>query len=219
MADPATLALAAGYRLPWLGDALVSFHEHGAVAYARSGQVLTLREDAWLDGEPAPGVTGALARGDDFSIELPLQPANLVQEGPARIVGIGLTPRSADLMIGQSGSRIEVRVRTTVTNTDGTRPHLVSEDGALDGRWQHLVFVRRGHLHLLYIDGQERARMQVPGGLGAWQTDYPVCVGNDHRGGFPWVGALGPLVLQTRAWTPEEVDARWRSWQTTQTAR
>lgn len=211
---PATVALASGYRLPWLGDAEVTFQEHGAVTYARSGQIVTLPEDAWLEGLPAPSLTYALATGGDFSIELTIHPANLVQEGPARIFSIGLTPRTADLMIGQSGTRLEVRVRTTITNTDGTRPHVVSEDGALDGHWQHVAFVRSQHQHVLYIDGQERARVEVGGTLESWDPAYPLCVGNDHRGGFPWSGSLGTLVVQSCAWTPEEVAVRYRTWQT-----
>jgi len=210
---PAAAALASGYRLPWLGDGIVSFQERGAVTYARSGQVVNLPENAWLDGSPAPALSQAMAMGEDFSVELAIHPANLVQEGPARIFSIGLTPRSGDLMIGQSGSRLEVRVRTTVTNPDGTRPHVVSEDGALNGRWQHVAFVRSQRQHILYINGQERARVEVGGILESWDPAYPICVGNDHRGGFPWSGSLGTLVIQGRAWTPEEVTARYRVWE------
>jgi len=49
--------------------------------------------------------------------------------------------------------------------------------------------------------------------LESWDPAYPICVGNDHRGGFPWSGSLGTMVLQGCAWTPAEVAARYRDWQ------
>jgi hypothetical protein len=209
---PAAAALGDGYRLTWLGDGLVRFHENGGVSYTRSGQRVHLADDGWLDGSAAPALSRLLAASGDLSIELALKPANLTQEGPARIFCIGLTQRAADLMIGQSGSRLEVRVRTAATNPDGTRPHLASEDGLLDGRWQHLVFVRRGSHHRLFVDGVLRAEAEVPGDLAAWDPNYPLCVGNDHRGGFPWSGSIDRLVLGARAWSDAEVAARYRAW-------
>ncbi len=210
---PGARDVANGYRILWLGDECVRFKEHGSVSYMRSGQIVTLHDEAWLEGAPAQALVQGLAQRDEFSIELALQPANLTQQGPARIVAIGLTARSADVMIGQSGSRLEIRVRTTVTNPDGTRPHLVTDDGTLDGHWHHMVFVRGHGRHTLYIDGHERATIQVMGTLEAWDPAYPICIGNDHRGGFPWSGSLGALVIQSRAWTPDEVAERFRTWQ------
>lgn len=211
LTGPAHQALGDGYRLLWLGDPLVRFRENGAVSYARSGQRLHLANDAWLDGTPAPALIRTLAASGEFSVELVIQPANLIQEGPARIFVIGLTQRAANLMIGQSGSRLELRVRTSATNPDGTRPHLVSEDGVLTGGLQHLVFVRRGTLQVLYVDGKQCCAIEVPGQL-MWDPDYPLCVGNDHRGGFPWNGSCERLVLAGRAWTDEEAAARYRAW-------
>ena len=208
---PAHSALGDGYRLAWLGDPLVRFRENGAVAYSRAGQYLHLTDDSWLDGSSAPALTQVLAATGEFSVELVIQPANLTQEGPARIFSIGLTQRAANLMIGQSGSRLEVRVRTTATNPDGTRPHLVSDDAALNGGVQHVVFVRSGHLHVLYVDGKRCCASEVIGEL-AWDPDYPLCIGNDHRGGFPWNGSCERLVLAGRAWTDEEAAARYRAW-------
>ncbi|MBA3698574.1 MAG: protein kinase [Planctomycetes bacterium] len=208
---PAHQALGDGYRLLWLGDPLVRFRENGAVSYARSGQHLHLANDAWLDGTPAPALIRTLAASGEFSVELVMQPANLTQEGPARIFVIGLTQRAANFMIGQSGSRLELRVRTSATNPDGTRPHLVSENGLLTGELQHVVFVRRGTLQVLYVDGKRCCAIDVPGEL-TWDPDYPLCVGNDHRGGFPWNGSCERLVLAGRAWTDQEAAARYRTW-------
>ncbi|MBA3936285.1 MAG: protein kinase [Planctomycetes bacterium] len=212
---PAASALAGGYRLPWVGDGLVHFHENGAVSYTQAGQVIHLAEEGWLDGEAAPALTGLLASTGDFSVELALRPGNLSQEGPARIFSIGLTPRAADLMIGQSGSRIEVRVRTSATNPDGTRPNLISDDGVLDAAWHHLVFVRAGTHHALFVDGTLRMECDVPGDLSTWNPDFPLCVGNDHRGGFPWAGSVERLILGGRAWSAEEIQARYAGWQHT----
>jgi hypothetical protein len=209
---PAASAQGDGYRLAWLGDPLVRFQENGAVSYSRAGQRLHLAGESWLDGTAAEPLTRALAAGGDLSLELAIHPANLTQEGPARIFSIGITPRATDLMIGQSGSRLEVRVRTTATNPDGTRPHLVSDDGVLDGGWQHLVFVRSGHRHLLYVDGALRCAVEVPGDLSAWDAGYPLCLGNDHRGGFSWNGSCERLVLAAHPWSADEVETRYRRW-------
>jgi len=213
-AAPAVAAVRSrdGYRLAWLGDPLAHFGEVGAVRYSLAGARLHLADEAWLDGAPVPELAGQLAAAGDFAVELVIAPANLIQEGPARILSLGLTPRTASLMIGQSGSRLEVRVRTTATNPDGTRPHLVSGDGVLGGGRQHVIFVRTGHAHRLFIDGRMVADVDVPGDLQAWDAQHPLSVGNDHRGGFPWAGSIDRIVLRAGAWTGEEVAARYRTW-------
>ncbi len=209
---PAQQAAGAGYRVAWLGDPLVRFVEIGAVTYSHAGEHLHLADEAWLDGTAAPSLTRLLRTAGGFSVELVIVPANLTQEGPARIFSIGVTARAANLMIGQSGSRLELRVRTTVTNPDGTRPHLVSDDGVLREGRHHVVVVRSGHQHVVYVDGVLRGACDVPGDLSNWDDAYPLCVGNDHRGGFPWNGACEKLVLASRPWTAEEVATRYRRW-------
>ncbi len=210
---PAAAIRGAGYRLPWVGDELLRFTDHGEVSYSQSGQRLHLHEESWLESGSAAPLNDALVSAGALTIEMVLRPSNLTQEGPAQMFGIGVTALSANVSIGQSGSRVEVRLRTSATNPDGTRPHLVSGDGVLTGRWQHLVFVRRGSHHQLFVDGVRCAQAEVSGDLSAWNASYPMCVGNVHRGGFPWSGTMGRIVLAAHAWSDEAIQEAYRTWQ------
>jgi hypothetical protein len=203
-------AAGAGYAVAWLNDPHLPFVEAGTVSYTRAGG------RALLDGgsltAPAAWIDQAIAAADAFSIELVIQPADLVQGGPARIVSLSLNPRLANLMLGQSGTRLEARVRTSATGLDGSRPHLVSGEGALTGGRQHVVLTRRGGHHRLYVDGVRVAEAEVPGTLAVWEPALPLVVGDEHRGGFPWRGSVEGLRIAAAGWDDEEAMRRYLEW-------
>jgi len=199
------------WRIGWLDDTRLRFSEQGPVRYAAAGARLHLANGAHLVA-PAEWLDRAIAASGAFSVELVIEPGDLEQAGPARIVSLSLNPRLANLMIGQSGSRIEARVRTTATDLDGTRPHLVSGADALTGGVQHVVLCHGDGRHRLYVDGVLVSECEVPGTLATWEPALPLVVGNEHRGGFPWNGAIHRLTFAASAWDRDEVVRRYLDW-------
>lgn len=183
------------HAVTWVGDRLLPFTESGAVRYARAGRQALFGGGAALVCSDGSAVLSPLVAAGSFSIELVIQVDDLAQSGPARILACGLNHKVANLMIGQSGTRIEVRCRTTATNTDGTRPHLATAEGCLTTGTHHLVFTRRGERHTLWLDGIKVAEEMVPGSLVAWDPSLPIAIGDEARGGFPWSGSIERLVF------------------------
>jgi hypothetical protein len=201
---------AAAHVVRWIGDDRLRLTELGPMRYERSGARVLFAGGA-LVAEDASALSLAMARADAFTVELVLTPTDLVQQGPARIVGLSLNHRLCNLMIGQSGSRLEARCRTTTTNPDGTRPSLATPEGTLTGATQHVAFVRRDHRHELWVDGACVVETDVTGDLTAWDPGFPLVVGDEHRGGYPWSGSLDRLAFHARALDPAEIGERARA--------
>ena len=114
---------------------------------SRSGAPLNLQvKDAstvhWLDGgglritgpalivsaEPATKLIEAVKRSKAMTIEAWITPANITQDGPARIVTLSKDPSGRNFTLGQKADAYEVRFRTTVTSPNG-EPALSSPGG------------------------------------------------------------------------------------------
>ncbi|OQX95520.1 hypothetical protein B6I21_04985 [candidate division KSB1 bacterium 4572_119] len=67
-----------------------------------------------------------LKKSNRLSILLWCQPTNLHQFGPARIVSHSINPTSRNFTIGQEGARINFRVRTGLTGSNGSKLSLLS---------------------------------------------------------------------------------------------
>jgi hypothetical protein len=210
-AETAVPAWPDGRRLRWIGDASVTFAEFGAVRYGRAGRHLLL-DDSMLVAENARIWNRALIAADDFTIALALQPWDLEQQGPARILASSLNHSVCNLVLGQSGSRLELRCHTSATNPDGTRPSLSTPTEILSGEWQHVVVRRQQGRHAIFVDGRAVIEREIPGALSSWKEDYPLAIGDEQRGGFPWRGSLDEIVVYTRALDDGEIAELHRAW-------
>lgn len=213
--DAGISALATPYReiqVRWVGDSQLSFEERGEVRYARSGRWAIFSGGAALICTDPSSLIAPLIVADSFSIEVAFSVEDITQTGPARLLACGLNHKLANVTIGQAGSRIEVRCRTTMTNTDGTRPSLETEEGSLIPGQHHLIFVRHGQEHTLWLNGALVAKATVPGSLTAWDPALPLAIGDEARGGFPWSGRVDSLAFLTHAIDPSEVTRRYVAW-------
>ena len=200
-----------GYVLQWEGDeSLPLAPAGGAVVGLPDGSGILLAGGAHLrSSAPATALSTALADAGDFSLEVILKPADLKQDGPARIVSISRDAHYRNLTLGQTGSGIVVRLRTTKTNANGTDPNLEISKGALNGERQHVVFVREGENHSLYVDGELVVTTTVPGDLSTWDHTMPLLVGNEVGGNRIWQGEIYRVCFFTRALAQGEVRQRF----------
>lgn len=151
---------------------------------------------------PAAPLTVPLVAGGDMSLEVVLKPANLTQEGPARIVSVSKDTGVRNFTLGQEGSRLVMRFRTTDTGNQGTDPHVETEEGVLTGERQTILFTREGRMHRLYVDGEPVAETEVPGDLSVWDHSFPLLIGNEATRDRTWEGEVYRVVFYNRAVLP-----------------
>jgi hypothetical protein len=149
---------------------------------------------AVTDGAPSwlPRAIGA----DVVVIELRFRSARAIQEGPARILAVS-SPEGGradlfhhNLLIGQEGSDLVVRVRRPDSVDSLGRPALVASGAVRSGRWQE-VRLKIDHAITLSVDGLTRDSVENAAGWGAtWEPEFVLSLGNTPSGGRPWLGEI-----------------------------
>ncbi len=160
--------------------------------------------------EPATKVISAAQANDEITVEAWVKPADLVQNGPARIVTLSADSGNRNFTLGQgkfgqaNTDRVEVRLRSTTQSDNGT-PAKNSPVGSLDLELNHVVFTRDSAGTLkIYMDGVETSSV-VGGTLGNWDGDYRLGIANEFVNPRPWLGELHLVAIYDRALTATEV--------------
>lgn len=203
----------------------------GAVVHDTSGVGapidLALPADAtrWLDGAlaietptlitsaaPATRLTEAISQTGEITIEGWLRPRAAQQIGHAQIVNLSAGPRDANFSLAQeregdlTGDGYVARMVTDATDRLGRNPDLKSRRGGAAGELVHVVYTRDAlGAAYLYLNGELKARRQVPGGLSTWKPSYHLALANEMTGDRPWLGEYHLLAIYNRALSPAEV--------------
>jgi hypothetical protein len=76
------------------------------------------------------------------------------------------------------------------------------------GRWVHLVGTFDGQVMRIYVDGEERGRMDRPGPIKP--NEFHLCLGNFEVGhAAHFTGLLDEVKLYNRALSAEEIRAHY----------
>lgn len=158
----------------------------------------------------ATKVIEACKATNEISVEVWIKPANITQDGPARIVSLSADPYNRDFTLGQGlwggqrPDRYDARLRTTATSDNGM-PSTTTVPGWTTAELTHAVVSRdkAGHIKL-YINGQLAAEKTVGGDFSNW-GDYALTISNELTGDRPWLGEFYLVAFFDRALTPEEV--------------
>ncbi len=160
--------------------------------------------------EPATKIIDAVQATDEISVEAWVDPANLTQNGPARIVTLSLDLYNRNMTLGQgvwatTGDRIEARLRTTNTDASG-HPAPRTAPGTLPDRLVHIVYTRdaTGTANV-YLDGTLTASRIVTGDFSNWDPTYRFALANEFTGNRPWLGTYCLVALYDHALTPTEI--------------
>ncbi len=174
----------------------------------------TIRSDS-----PAVGLTDAVRRSGEISIEAWLEPAATDQSGPARIVTLSQDPNHRNFTLGQDGARYDVRLRTTETSTNGL-PSLPTLPNSLKPRLTHVVYTRnRGGQAGLYLNGKPAFGAVVPGKLANWDREFRLGLGNELDGSRPWRGTLHLVAVYARALSDRDVRRNFQAGPTAASSR
>ncbi len=200
----------------------------GSIAYDTSGVApdlhLTLSGNvSWVggwgieffDGKAQGSTTASKKLSDlikatgEYSIEAWVVPANVTQEGPARIVSYSAGTQARNFTLGQTQYNYDFLHRSSTTDANG-EPALSTADADedLQATQQHVVVTfdpvngRRIYVNGVFTDDVD----PVPGGtLGDWDDSYAFVLGNEVSGDRQWQGKLRLVAIHNRALTPGQV--------------
>lgn len=170
---------------------------------------------AFTDGK-AQGSTTASAKlhnlitaTNEYSVEAWVVPANVTQDGPARIVSYAGSSTTRNMMLGQTLYSYDSFNRSTETGEDG-QPQLSTDPDAedLQASLQHVVLTysptegRRIYVNGAYTEDLDT----VPGGLlNEWNDTYALAVASEVDNEDRWAGTVRLLAIHNRALTPEQI--------------
>ncbi|HEY8568264.1 LamG domain-containing protein, partial [Microbulbifer sp.] len=146
----------------------------------------------------------------EFSIEAWVAPANVVQEGPARIVSYSGGNSIRNFTLGQAMYNYTFQNRNDAsTNADGL-PALITDDMAerVQATLQHVVATfdpingRR-----LYVNGEFTgdADPVAPGLLSTWDDTFALVLGSEASNEFAWAGSIRLLAIHSRALNQDDI--------------
>ncbi len=200
----------------------------GTTAYDTSGVEpalnLTLSGDVgWVSGwgieirnGKAQGTTAASSKlsrliksTGEYTIEAWLVPANVTQEGPARIISYSGGTTARNFTLGQTLYNYDFLQRSS--NTDGNgEPALSTADAAerLQATQQHVVVTytpTQGRR--IYVNGVDTGDQDpVAGGsLADWDDSFAFVLGNEVSGDRLWKGKLRMVAIHNRALTTAQI--------------
>ena len=145
----------------------------------------------------------------EYSIEAWVVPANVSQEGPARIISYSAGTTERNFTLGQTQYNYDFLHRSSNTDANGD-PQLSTADADedLQATLQHVVATydpvngRR-----LYVNGEFTDDIDtVPGGsLIDWDSSYAFVLGNEVSGDRQWQGKLRLVAIHNRALTVTQI--------------
>lgn len=155
--------------------------------------------------EPAARLIQSLRMTNEFTCEICLTPANLSQQGPARILTISRDTGQRNFTVGQQADSFDIRLRTTKTDQNGIPSLTVSTGVGKPERIHLIVTLNRSGEMACYINGKRVAERKQVGQLSGWDDSYRMAIGNELSGDRPWQGSIDLVAFYSRALSPEEV--------------
>jgi PKD repeat protein len=192
--DPLHLRLMDGSRAEWTA--------HG----------LEITQPVLITSErPATKIINACRQSAEITLEAWIMPANVSQDGPARIISLSNSKTQRNVTLGQGlhGNQptdlFMARLRTTRTSTNGL-PAVITPAGSATPALTHVVYTRRNNNEAkLFINGQERGVLEVGGDFSNWDDRMPLLLADELSEDRPWLGLYHLVAVYGRALLPAEV--------------
>jgi hypothetical protein len=168
----------------------------------------------FVDGK-AQGSTTASAKLHDlitatgeFAFEIWAAPANVTQDGPARILSYAGDGDSRNFMLGQTLYDYDTFVRNDPSEAGGTQLSTPSADEVLQASLQHVV-VNYDPINgrQIFVNGEliEVVDTTPPDLLDVWDETYAFAVGSEVDNENRWSGTVRLLAVHNRVLTPEQI--------------
>jgi len=151
----------------------------------------------------------------EFSIELWNAPANVTQDGPARIVSYSGSSTRRNFMVGQTQYNYDSFIRNEDTDQAGQPGLSTSDDDEdLQATLQHVVITynpvsgRR-----IYVNGEFTGDVDgVSGGLlNDWDDTFALAIGSEVDNSNRWAGTVRLMAIHNRTLTPTQIQQNFEA--------
>jgi len=145
----------------------------------------------------------------EFAIEAWVVPANVTQEGPARIISYSGGADTRNFTLGQTLYNYNYLLRTDKTDLNG-QPALSTSDAAevLQASLQHVVVnYDASNGRQIFVNGQFTGDTDTTetGNFADWNDSYAFVLGNEVSGDIPWAGSIRMVAVHNRVLSAEQV--------------
>lgn len=150
-----------------------------------------------------------------YSVEAWVIPANVTQEGPARIIAYSASSGDRNFHLGQTLYSYDFRNRSVLPAIDNNgRPSLITypADQDLQATLQHVVMTydqyrgRRIYVNGVFTDDVDE---QGPGRLWNWSPFHTLVLGNDPSDDRLWLGKIQLVAIYDLALTQAQIDQNY----------
>jgi len=150
----------------------------------------------------------ALTASGSSTFEIWAFPADLVQNGPARLISIGQDTALQNFVLGQNAANYQVRLLHSGKDSRA-RPRLETSGGVALAV-QHVVHTFDGSVERLYIDGVEQPEtVSASGDLSNWLSDQVFSIGNEATSNRPFRGEIYLVAVYDRVLDESEVQQNY----------
>lgn len=108
----------------------------------------------------ATPVAAAITSTGAFSVEALVEPQDLLQAGPARLVSMSSGPAERNFTLGQSGADLVLRVRNRINSTNGNI-HELTAPAAVHPGVQHVIATYDHGVSTIFNDGKRCATIDL----------------------------------------------------------
>ena len=175
-----------------------------------SGSIEIRKGTVIASTQPPVRLLNALKQSNEITVEVWFKPANLKQDGPARLVTISKDTSQRNFTIGQEAASLQARLRTTRTSKNGMPA--IETTRLLSGETTQAVYTRDGTGHAtIYVNGKKVNGQTVTGVMSNWDSSYRLALGNELSGERPWLGTLFLVAIYNRDLTAVEVTQNFKA--------
>ncbi len=149
----------------------------------------------------------------EYSVEAWVVPANVSQDGPARIISYSAGTTARNFTLGQTMYSYDFLQRSTSSDANG-EPALSTDaaDEDLQATLQHVVLTydpvngRR-----IYVNGVFSGDVDpvAPGSLIDWDDSFAFVLGNEVSSDRPWLGKLRLVAIHNRALSGDQIQQNY----------
>lgn len=151
----------------------------------------------------------------EYSIEAWAVPANVSQEGPARIISYSAGVNDRNFTLGQTLYSYDFLNRSSTTDANG-EPALSTADADedLQATEQHVVVTYdQVNGRSIFVNGvfTDDLDSESAGNLNDWDETFAFVLGNEVTNGRPWQGKLRLVAIHNRALTLSQIQGNFEA--------